>query len=217
MKKPAVVLVLIVLIVLGAVVALGAWLNSMSPEKVEPDANIKGEAIFVRPQSHMTGKIDAKVTLVEFGDFQCGFCAEANPTVRNIIAKYKDNPNFNFSYRHFPLPQHANAIISAQASEAAGAQGKFLEMTEMLYQRQGSWMNSVNPTNTFVGYAQELGLDTNRFREALEASKYINEITQDKKDGEALGINSTPSFFINGQRVGHYSSLDNMVAALLAN
>src|SRR3989344_4119347 len=79
--------------------------------------------------SYMTGTKDAKVNIVEFGDYQCPACAYASSIVQQLIVDYKDNPNVNFVFRNFPLPQHSNAMISAEAAEAARAQGKFLEMS----------------------------------------------------------------------------------------
>ncbi len=206
--------VIVVLVIAGAI-GLAAWLKSVSPDKVEPNPDIKGERIFVRPYSHMTGNANAKVTLVEFADFQCPACAANYPFIKQVIEKYKSNPDFNFVNRNFPLSSHANAQISAQAAEAAASQGKYWEMMGLLYQRQNDWAGSINPTNIFVGYAQELSLDTDRFREEVSSSKYIDVITQDLKDGEALGVNGTPTFFINGERLGNALELDNQIQSLL--
>src|SRR3989344_175102 len=90
----------------------------------------------VRDNSSMTGDKNAKVSLVEFGDYQCPFCSSLNPTLEKIRSDYKDNKDFNFVYRNFPLPQHQYAKISAEAAEAAGAQGKYWEMHNMIYDNQ---------------------------------------------------------------------------------
>jgi protein-disulfide isomerase len=216
MNKNVLTLGLIVILIVGSVVGLAIWLKSTSPTPIAANPDIKGEKVFVRPNSHMTGKQGAKVTVVEFGDFQCPFCAEASPTVTQVINKYKNNPDFNFVFRNFPLPQHSNAQISAEAAEAAGAQAKYWEMEGLLYQHQNDWAGSVNPTGIFAGYAQQLGLDVNKFSSDLKNSKYIDNITQDQKDGEALGVNSTPTFFLNGQKLGSYTELDGQIGALLS-
>ena len=158
--------------------------------------------------SYMTGTKDAKVNIVEFGDYQCPACAYASSIVQQLIDAYKDNPNVNFVFRNFPLPQHSNAMISAEAAEAARAQGKFLEMSEMLYERQSEWSGSSKALEIFTGYARELGLDINSFTDSVNQEKFKDTITKDRSDGQALGVNSTPSFFINGEKLNGIPSFD---------
>lgn len=150
--------------------------------------------------SHMTGKKEAKVTIVEFGDYQCPACAYANPIVRRLIDAYKDNPDVNFVSRNFPLSQHSEAMISAEAAEAAGAQGKFWEMANMLYERQNEWAGNPRALGIFTVYAQELGLDAKAFSDSINQKKFQEKIIKDGLDGQALGVNSTPTFFINGEK-----------------
>ncbi|OGM97357.1 MAG: hypothetical protein A2735_03235 [Candidatus Yanofskybacteria bacterium RIFCSPHIGHO2_01_FULL_41_21] len=154
----------------------------------------------IRPNSHSTVNPDAKVSIVEFGDFQCPACAAAFPIVEQLLALYKDNPQVNFVSRNFPLPQHQYALITAEAAEAAGAQGKYWEMYRLIYTNQNEWVNSADPMSILVGYATQLKLDIGRFKSEVTANKYNDIIEQDKQDGLALGINSTPTFFINGVR-----------------
>ncbi len=154
----------------------------------------------IRPTSHSTVNPDAKVNIVEFGDFQCPACAAAFPIVEQLLALYKDNPQVNFVSRNFPLPQHQYALITAEAAEAAGAQGKYWEMYRLIYANQDTWVNSADPMSILVGYATQLKLDVERFKSEVTANKYNDIINQDKQDGIALGINSTPTFFINGVR-----------------
>ena len=203
------------MVIVVGMVGIGFWLKSISPTKLAPSADLKGDKVFVRPYSYMTGKTDAKVQLVEFGDYQCPFCAAANPTIVSIIEKYKTNPDFNFVFREFPLSQHPNAQQAAEAAEAAGAQGKYFEMNDLLYQHQNDWSGTFSPTGTFVSYAQQLGLDTAKFKTEITTSVYINNITQDQLDGEALGVNATPTFFLNGEKVADYKNLDSQISALL--
>ncbi len=154
----------------------------------------------IRSTSHSTVSPDAKVNIVEFGDFQCPACAAAFPIVEQLLALYKDNPQVNFVSRNFPLPQHQYALITAEAAEAAGAQGKYWEMYRLIYANQDTWVNSADPMSILVGYATQLKLDVERFKSEVTANKYNDIINQDKQDGIALGINSTPTFFINGVR-----------------
>lgn len=150
--------------------------------------------------SHMTGTKDAKVTIVEFGDYQCPACAYANPIVQQLLGVYKNNPEVNFVFRNFPLPQHSNSMVAAEAAEAAGAQGKFLEMVDTLYKNQNEWSGNPKILEIFSGYAVKLSLDVKAFNDSISQNKFQDVINKDKSDGQALGVNSTPTFFINGEK-----------------
>lgn len=151
--------------------------------------------------SYMTGTKEAKVIVVEFGDYQCPACAYASPIIQQLVKAYKDNQNVNFVFRNFPLPQHSNAMISAEVAEAARAQGKFLEMSEMLYGRQNEWSGNPKALEIFVKYAQELKLDVKIFTDSVNQQKFKDLILKDRSDGQTLGVNSTPSFFVNGEKL----------------
>ncbi len=162
--------------------------------------------------SHNRGNPEAKVNLVEWGDYQCPACAAAFPIVEQLLAVYKDNPQVNFVFRNFPLPQHQFAPIAAEAAEAAGAQGKYWEMYELLYKNQDTWVNSTDPLSIFVGYAATLKLDVNRFKTEVQQNKYNKVITDDQQQGLSLSINSTPTFFLNGTRLVGIQSFDDFKA-----
>lgn len=173
----------------------------------------------IRPTSHSTVSPNAKVNIVEFGDFQCPACAAAYPIVEQLLALYKDNPQVNFVSRNFPLSQHQYALLTAEAAEAAGAQGKFWEMYRLIYTNYDQWVNSADPMSILVGYATQLKLDVNRFKTEVTANKYSAIIEQDKQDGLALGISSTPTFFINGVKevgIQNFADFKNRVDAALA-
>lgn len=157
-------------------------------------------ALLISPSSHMTGKKEARVNIVEFGDYQCPACAYANSIVQQLITEYKDNPEVNFVFRNFPLPQHSNSMVAAEAAEAAGAQGKFLEMVDTLYKNQNEWSGNPKILELFAGYAGKLGLDVKTFNDSINQKKFQDVIIQDRSDGQALGVNSTPTFFINGEK-----------------
>lgn len=203
---------LIVVVVVGVVVGVSYYRKSTAPTPTEA---------LVREDSHALGTSDAAVTLVEFGDFQCPACAQAEPVIQQIRADYAQEPNFRFVFRHFPLTIHPNAVISAEAAEAAGAQGKFWEMHDTLYQNQNAWSTLSDPVDVFVGYAGQIGVaDVNRFREALENHDYQQAVRDDEKDGNALGVNVTPTFFLNGEKlegVQAYEELRAKIDALLAS
>lgn len=183
-------------IVTVIIVVAGAFLlgGNSTPDKPTPPADSK---VLVREDSNIKGPKNAKVTLVEFGDFQCPACGASHPIVKQITEEYKNDVTFVF--RHFPLPMHKNAVKAALAAEAAGAQDKFFEMHDLLFENQGEWGESNNPEELFEKYAKELDLDIEKFTAGIKDKKYESKINKDKADGTAVGANSTPTFFINGK------------------
>ena len=140
-----------------------------------------------------------EVILMEYSDFQCPACRAYFPIVEQLIAEY--GGHFTFVYRHFPLAQHGNARATARASEAAGRQGKFFEMYRILFQNQDTWANNQKPFDIFRGYAGDLALDLARFETDYNSPDIKGKIDNDYKSGLNLGVNSTPSFFINGNKI----------------
>ncbi len=154
----------------------------------------------VRDDSDMTGSKDAKVTLVEFGDYECPFCGALNPVIEKLLADYKDNKDFNYVFRNFPLAQHQYAKLAAEAAEAAGAQGKFWDMHNKIFDNQNSWTGNSQPLDIFTSFAQILGLDINKFKDAVQNNQAQDKITEDLDDGNALGVNATPTLYLNGKQ-----------------
>lgn len=145
----------------------------------------------VKENSQILGDKDAKVVIVEFSDFQCPACRSAHPIVKRVVQEYGDK--ILFVYRHFPLVgSHKYALKAAEAAEAAGGQGKFWEYHDLLFKNQENLK-----TEDLKRYAEELGLDMNKFNEALDSGKFKDKVTGDMDDGEKLGVRSTPTFFIN--------------------
>lgn len=201
-------------IILGiglAVVLGGVLLFTAQPTPEAPGQSVDPQSL-VRETSHMTGKKDAKVSVVEFADYECPACALASPTLSRLREEYKNNPEVNFVYRHFPLPQHKKAIVTAEAAEAAAEQGKFWEMTDRLYTAQKQWQSGDHAA-VFLLIATELGLDVAKFKERLSAHVYSEIINTDKTDGQNIGVNSTPSIFINGEKTNgfNYDDLKNKI------
>lgn len=145
------------------------------------------------------GATTTGVTMVEYSDFQCPACAAYFPLIEEVYSK--ESSNFQFVYRHFPLSQHANAIPAAQAAEAAGKQGKFWLMYEKLFTTQDNWATSTDAKTVFVGYAKELELDMTKFETDYSSKEVMAKIDADLKSGLKAGVNSTPSFYINGKKV----------------
>lgn len=144
------------------------------------------------------GDPDAKVTLVEFGDFQCPFCARFfQTTEQDIIEKYVKTGKARFVYRDFPISAiHSEAQKSAEAAECADEQGKFWPYHNILYQRQ----NELSPQN-YKKWAVELGLNAKQFTDCLDSGKYAGEVEKDLQDGQTAGVNGTPTTFVNGRMV----------------
>lgn len=153
-----------------------------------------------QPTNHVKGNGAKNVTLLEYGDFQCPACGIYYPWVGQLYDKYQNDITFQF--RHYPLTQiHKNAFIASRAAEAASKQNKFWEMYDVLYQNQNSWKESNEAATIFAGYAQQLGLNVDQFKTDMMSEEVNNLINADLKAGQELGINSTPTFYINGKKV----------------
>jgi protein-disulfide isomerase len=184
--------VVTLVLVVGAAFLFGG--SSSTAQNAQP---IKNTSALVHPDSHEMNN-HSKVTLVEFGDFQCPACGAEYPIITQLLQNYGNK--INFVFRNFPLPQHQNAQAAAEAAEAAGAQGKFFEMYNMLYTNQSSWgeTDANKSMSYFTQYAKALRLDMNKWTSDVKSSKYKNKIQKDIDDGYAVGVNATPTFFLNG-------------------
>lgn len=150
--------------------------------------------------NHVVGQGTSGVTLTEYGDFECPACAAYYPIVEQVKEKYGDRLKFQF--RNYPLSQiHPNAIAAARAAEAADMQGKYWEMYNTLYANQQSWRAVGNAQPTFEQYAKELKLDATKFKADYRSAAANDRIQADLKEGTKLGVDSTPTFFINGKKI----------------
>lgn len=167
---------------------------------------------------HVRGPSDAKVTLVEYGDYQCPPCSNSAVAIERLLATYPRD--LRFIYRHFPTKRHRNAVAAATAAEAAEQQGKFWEMHAMLFSKQQLWYGAGAPNELFIGYAQELGLDVARFRAALESEQLARRIQDSRDSARKMGVRGAPAFFLNGTRLTptplRYDDLQRHVAKALA-
>ena len=139
------------------------------------------------------GPANAPVTLVEFSDFQCPFCAHAVSEVGQILKKYPKDVRLVF--KQFPLDSHAQAAFAAEAALAAQAQGKFWEMHDKMYAN----FRQINRDRILV-WAKETGLDTKRFTSELDSHKYASRVQSEERQGEDAGVDGTPTFFLNGKK-----------------
>jgi len=159
--------------------------------------------------NHTLGKGTSGVTLLEFGDYQCPACAQYQPIVKQIVAKYGDTIKFQFS--NFPLTSiHPNAFAAARAAEAAGKQNKFWEMHDALYETQSQWAPSTDATPVFDQFAKQLGLDAAKFKKDYASSEVNSSINADMAKGSELKVTGTPAFFINGKSVDVKPTVDSL-------
>lgn len=157
------------------------------------------------------GAENAEVTLTEFGDFQCPACKAYYPMVQGILSSYKDK-SFRLMFKHFPLTQaHKNAIPASMAAEAAGAQGRFFEMHDILYEKQDEWaqLPSVEAQEKFISYAKELVLDLDKFKKDLGNKELEAKIRANQDEGINNGVSGTPTFFLNGKIIQNPKSVDD--------
>ncbi len=140
----------------------------------------------------------AKLTLTEYSDYQCPACAYFHPIVDSLKKTYGND--LEVVYKDFPLNSHQFAALAARAAEAAKNQGKFLEMHNKLFENQQQW-SSGDAESRFVGYAKDIGLDIEQFKQDLNAAETQKAVMEEKQEGVQMGVDSTPTFFINGEKL----------------
>ncbi|HEY1835981.1 MAG TPA: thioredoxin domain-containing protein [Candidatus Saccharimonadales bacterium] len=160
------------------------------------------------PTNHVEGTSTTGVKLVEYGDFQCIYCTQYYPIVKQVVAEY--SKQISFQFRNFPLTQlHPNAFAGARAAEAAGLQGKFWQMHDLLYDQgtlyyndnASTWDTASDPEADFVQYAGQLGLNVAQFKQDYASDKVNNLINADVTAGSKLNVTGTPAFFIGGKQI----------------
>jgi protein-disulfide isomerase len=161
------------------------------------------------PTQHIEGQGKDGITLVEYGDYQCPYCGQYFPIVKQIQAEY--NQQIFFQFRNFPLTSlHPNAFAGARAAEAAGLQGKFWQMHDLLYEQNDenqqdpsapSWITSTNPTTFFDADAQQLGLNVTQFKSDYASDTVNSLINADMAAGNKLNVQGTPTFFLDGKQL----------------
>ncbi len=162
----------------------------------------------VTPHDHVAGPADAPLTLVEYGDYQCPYCGAAYPVVKRLQKKL--GKKLRFVFRNFPLTQaHPYALMAAEAAEAAGLQGKFWAMHDLLYEQQASLTPDIIPL-----WAQRMGLDLEKFANDIKQAVVENRIKEDRRTGIRSGVNGTPTFFINGTRYDGSPDYNSLLVAL---
>jgi len=192
--KPIVVIVLAVVLAAGIAVYLGLQTSASNGGAGKPSTEVNPGG------GHIRGNASAPVTLVEFGDYQCPSCGFYHPIVDELLRRYPDKVKLEF--HHYPLvTAHAHALAAAMAVEAAGDQGKYWEMHDVIYNHQKEWSILPNPESQFLAYAAELGLDANKFMQSVKSIDVEKRISDDIKRGSEAKVGGTPTFFINGHAV----------------
>jgi protein-disulfide isomerase len=164
---------------------------------------------------HAHGDANAPVTLEEFGDFECPPCGMLHPILKNLEAEFGP-AKLRVIFREFPLvPTHAHALAAARAAEAAGLQGKFWEMHDMIYEHQKNWHESFDVRPIFEAYAKQIGLDVDRFRRDITSEAVERRIFLDGKRARSLGVTGTPTVFINGREIPFESLAPDKLKALI--
>lgn len=203
MRKEIMIMALIAAIVIvAAVLGSNYYRNSVKTERKPPAT---ANSALVRDDSATLGPADAPITLVEFYDPECETCAVFGPIVKKIVKDYDGKIRLVVRY----MPLHPSSVPAANFIEAAGEQGKFWQAQELLFQKQSEWGAGHGASGSepapdinalFEGYARELGLDAEKVSGAIKENRFKAKIERDRKDGQALGVNQTPSFFVNGRK-----------------
>jgi len=200
---------------IGFVLVLGLiiWglIASINKENKGPKL---GKPAPISATDHVRGPEDARVTLIEYSDFQCPACQAYHPLIEKIFAS--STIPFRMVYRHYPLPQHPNAFISAQASEAAALQGKFWEMQNLIFTYHTEWTELKDPRDVFVGYAQRIGLNVISFKNDMNGTFTKDAVSKQLAEGQSIGVNSTPTFFLNGNKIENPQSYEQFETAIKA-
>ena len=149
---------------------------------------------------HIRGNPEASVTLEEFGDFECPSCANLATFLDQLIKEY--DPRVRLIFRNFPLPMHQSARDAALAAEAAGLQGRYWEMHDMLFREQPVWSSATDAGMLFDTYAETLRLDLNRFRKDVKSDKVRERFESDQARARSLGVTTAPTLFVDKREMG---------------
>jgi protein-disulfide isomerase len=190
----------ILMIVAGVLVA-GSVAIYMSREG-SSETGVTDASGTVGQATHVRGAADAKITLVEYGDYQCPTCGRYHPITQELLNRYPGK--IKLEYHHFPLVQiHSNAMMASLAAEAAADQGKFWEMHDLLFEYQRLWGDlqqpNPNPEAIFLQFAMQIGLDPNKFMQSLRSPATTERVLADVRQGSPLVTKGTPTFILDGQ------------------
>lgn len=199
-------------IIIVTIVLIGVGIAILNRPAVAPKVDA---SLLIRADSNKIATSSATVTLVEFSDFQCPACGAYYPIVTQVLKDFKKD--ITFVYRNFPLTDlHPNAQLAAQAAEAAGMQGKYWEMHDLLFTKQKDWSGSTSPRDIFAGYVETLSMNSDQFKKDIDSDAVKKRVTQDVNDGNTLGITGTPTFYLDGVKLENPASLADFEALIKA-
>ena len=212
MKNKTILWLIVAVVIIGSVFGI-IKLASKSQVSDSSSNTLALTISAINDNENVKGNKVAKVALIEYSDFQCPACASYYPILKKIAEDVGEQ--VRFAYRHFPLPQHKNAKLAATVAEASGKQGKFWEMHDLIFQNQSDWSEEKNAAVIFAKYAQDLNLDLTRFQADIASDEIKAKIENDYKSGIKVGINSTPTFFLNGKKLDNPRNYDEFKNAIL--
>lgn len=199
MKNLKIIIGILVVIVVVFLLAKGGY--KKTEDKVEPTNTGQSSALEIKVNDWVSGTSTAKVTLVEYLDFECEACGAYYPMVTQLKEEYKDD--MRLVVRYFPLPGHKNSRTAAQAVDAAGKQGKFWEMYSLLFTKQSEWSEkAVANQDQFEKYAVEAGvMDIEQWKIDVKSEEVEKRVEDSYKEAVSLNLQGTPSFFLDGKRI----------------
>ena len=210
---PFAIIAIVALVTVG--VATTLYRAKMQPAS-RPSATVSPTPLVVNEKEdeslHVRGLRTAPVTLEIYGDFQCPSCAISSAMIGDLEKQY--GQQLRVIFHEFPLAMHAHAMEAAMAAEAAGLQGHFWEMHDMLYQYQSIWSKASAVSTFFAAYAESLGLDAGQFAIDAKSPEVQARVVSDGAAGEARGVRNTPTIFINGNEVQNAFKRENLQQAI---
>ncbi len=190
----------VTVIIIAAVWSMVKVVANNAPVGEKGIQKLSVEDMKILPGDWVKGDINSNIVLIEYSDLQCPACGAYYPFMKQLTTEFGDK--IAFVYRHFPLKQlHKHAEAAARAAEAAGKQGKFWEMHDILFERQQMWSAKLTVKATFSEYAKELGLDVDKFEKDADSLEIRGKVENNFLSGERNKVNSTPSFFLNGTKL----------------
>jgi protein-disulfide isomerase len=201
-RLPLLLIALALIVLVGGAIIVSRSGQTATPATPFPARTISAPT-GVTPEGYADkGGLDAPITVIEYGDVQCPSCgAFATLQEATIDQQYVETGKVRFIYHDFPLPQHSNAVSAAAAARAAGEQGKFWQMHDLLFARQRAWSTSTNIKPLLSSYAEAIGLDRAAFDRALASDKFVATLAAARQQSEQRGIQATPTFEVNGSLV----------------
>lgn len=193
--KPLIIIVLAVALAGGAAVYF-----SRQPDQAAQTSENSAAPLKTSGGGHFRGPENATITLVEFGDYQCPSCKAYHPVVLELLSRYPRELRLEF--HHYPLVSiHGNSMAASLAVEAAGEQGRYWEMNDLIFEHQDEWSRSPNPETDFLALAGMIGLNQNAFMQAMRSPQLQDRVLQDVVRANEANVEAVPTFFINGQKI----------------